>query len=421
MDELEQLDEFSALMESMEMPDHLKTALMEAFHHTYNMGSQPFIIPLEEPLPEDVQKGVDYLLNQQSANNRDHGIEFNEAKARRVLEVAAHRQPGKYRMTPENKERWDRKQKSMQTASQMMMHNSQLNVLNQDDARKAYYKAFVKRVAQIYNHFHIPFDADGYYEYICAKDNANTPEVDAANAQSVVFKTFGEMIQNPDIQKLMKSNKALDALEKKCYKFLVDLRDAREDGTESSFLSGCRTSGAIEKAPTIAKPDARLTADDQKAFDEKEALAKAMAERANMPKNLSARVGSIAEMRKHFPRLPYARLYERFANGGDPARVEQAPKPDESISNYLYRLRRGGIPMDTFLRLHIADINTAYPPEDAERALNQLRYTGYVEGAERDVAEMGIDPSLQTLAALCLVIENMREAKERHNFQFTLP
>jgi hypothetical protein len=421
MDELEQLEEFSALMESMEMPDHLKTALIEAFNYTHNAQPKQFVIPLGVPLPEDVQQGVDYLLSQQSANNSDHGLEFNEAKARRVLEVAAHREPDKYRMTPANKERWDRKQKAMKTAAQMMMHNSQLNVLNQDDARKAYYKAFVKRVYQIYNHFHIPFDADGYYEYICAKDNANTPEVDAANAQSVVFKTFGEMITNPDIKKLMKNNKALDALEKKCYKFLVDLRDARENGTESSFLSWCRISGDVQKAPTIEKPDARLTEDDQKAFEEKEAIAKAMAERAKMPKNLSARVGSIAEMRKHFPRLPYARLYERFANGGDPARVEQAPKPDESISNYLYRMKRGGVPMDTFLRMHIADINTAYPPEAAERALNQLRYTGYVEGAERDVAEMGIDPSLQTLAALCSVIEKMRAAKENFNFEFTLP
>jgi hypothetical protein len=397
MDELEQLEEFSALMESMEMPDHLKTALMEAFYHTYHVDRRPM-----------TDEEMELRLDAMEAGSKKLGMPFDRAAVKEDMK----KYPGKYRSKPIPRQPMN---------VEKDMHNSQLNVLNQDEARKAYYKAFVKRVAQIYNHFHIPFDADGYYEYICSKDNENTPEVDAANAKSVVFKTFGEMIKNPDIQKLMMNNKSLDALEKKCYKFLVDLRNAREKGNESSFLSWCRISGDVQKAPTIEKPDARLTADDQKAFDEKEAIAKAMEERANMPKNLSARVGSIAEMRQHFPRLPYARLYERFANGGDPAKVEQAPKPDESISNYLYRMKRGGVPMDTFLRMHIADINTAYPPEAAERALNQLRYTGYVEGAEREVAEMGIDPSLQKLAALCRVIEDMREAKERHNFQFTLP
>lgn len=397
MDELEQLEEFSALMESMEMPDHLKTALVEAFYHTYHVDRRPMT-------EEEMERRLDAM----EAGSKKLGMPFDRAAVKEDMK----KYPGKYRSKPIPRQPMNVEQD---------MHNSQLNVLNQDEARKAYYKAFVKRVAQIYNHFHIPFDANGYYEYICAKDNEHTPEVDAANAQSVVFKTFDEMIKNSDIQKLMQSNKPLAELEKKCYQFLIDLRNAKAKGNENSFLSWCRISGDVQKAPTIEKPDARLTADDQKAFDEKEAIAKAMAERANMPKNLSARVGSIAEMRKHFPRLPYARLYERFANGGDPARVEQAPKPDESISNYLYRMKRGGVPMDTFLRMHIADINTAYPPEAAERALSQLRYTGYVEGAERDVAEMGIDPSLQKLAALCLVIEGMREAKERHNFQFTLP
>ena len=397
MDELEQLEEFSALMESMEMPDHLKTALMEAFFHTYHVDRRPM-----------TDEEMELRLDAMEAGSKKLGMPFDRAAVKEDMK----KYPGKYRSKPIPRQPMN---------VEKDMHNSQLNALSQDEARKAYYKAFVKKVAQIYNQFHIPFDADGYYEYICATDNENTPEVDAANAKSVVFKTFGEMIKNPDIQKLMMNNKYLDALEKKCYKFLVDLRNAREKGNESSFLSWCRMSGDVQKAPTIEKPDARLTADDQKAFDEKEALANAMAERANMPKNLSARVGSIAEMRLHFPRLPYSRLYERFANGGDPAKVEQAPKPDESISNYLYRMKRGGVPMDTFLRMHIADINTAYPPEAAERALSQLRYTGYVEGAERDVAEMGIDSSLQKLAALCLVIEGMREAKERHNFQFTLP
>jgi hypothetical protein len=397
MDELEQLEEFSALMESMEMPDYLKTALMEAFFHTYHVDRRPM-----------TDEEMELRLDAMEAGSKKLGMPFDRAAVKEDMK----KYPGKYRSKPIPRQPMN---------VEKDMHNSQLNALSQDDARKAYYKAFVKKVAQIYKQFHIPFDADGYYEYICSKDNENTPEVDAANAKSVVFKTFGEMIKNPDIQKLMMNNKSLDALEKKCYKFLVDLRNAREKGNESSFLSWCRISGDVQKAPTIEKPDARLTADDQKAFDEKEAIAKAMEERANMPKNLSARVGSIAEMRQHFPRLPYARLYERFANGGDPAKVEQAPKPDESISNYLYRMKRVGMPLDTFLRMHLADINTAYPPEAAERALSQLRYTGYVEGAERDVAEMGIDSSLHKLAALCLVIEGMREAKERHNFQFTLP
>jgi hypothetical protein len=397
MDELEQLEEFSALMESMEMPDHLKTALMEAFYHTYHVDRRPMS-----------DEEMELRLDAMEAGSKKLGMPFN----RDAVKADMIKFPGKYRSKPIPRKPMD---------VERDMHNSQLNVLNQDDARKAYYKAFVKNIARIYNQFHIPFDTDGYYDYICSKDSEKTPEVDAANAQSVVFSTFNEMAKNPDIQKLLPCNSAMAELEKKCYAFLVQLRNARAKGTESSFLSWCRISGDVEKAPTLEKPDARLTADDQKAFDEKEAIAKAMAERANMPKNLSARVGSIAEMRKHFPRLPYARLYERFANGGDQAKVEQAPKPDESISNYLYRMKRGGMPLDTFLRMHIADINTAYPPEAAERALSQLRYTGYVEGAERDVAEMGIDPSLQKLAALCSVIEDMREAKERHNFQFTLP
>lgn len=397
MGELEQLEEFSALMESMEMPDHLKTALMEAFYHTYHVDRRPMT-------EEEMERRLDAM----EAGSKKLGMPFDRAAIKEDMK----KYPGKYRSKPIPRQ-------PMDVAKDM--HNSQLNVVNQDEARKAYYKAFVKRIAQIYNQFHIPFDADGYYDYICAKDSEHTPEVDAANAKSVVFNSFGEMIKNPDIQKLMRNNKSLAELEKKCYEFLVKLRNAREKGNENSFLSWCRISGDVQKAPTIEKPDARLTADDQKAFDEKEAMTKAMEERANMPKNLSARVGSIAEMRKHFPRLPYARLYERFANGGDPAKVEQAPKPDESISNYLYRMKRGGMPMDTFLRLHIDDINTAYPPDAAERALSQLKYTGFVDFAEREVANMGIDPSLQKLAALCRVIEDMREAKESHNLQFTLP
>ena len=390
MDEREQLEEFSALIESMEMPDHLKTALMEAFFHTYHVDRRPMT-------EEEMERRLDAM----EAGSKKLGMPFDRAAVKEDMK----KYPGKYRSKPIPRQPMNVEQD---------MHNSQLNVLNQDDARKAYYKAFVKRVYQIYNHFHIPFDADGYYEYICKKDNEHTPEVDAANAQSVVFNSFGEMINNSDIQKLMKSNKSLAELEKKCYKFLVDLRDAREKGTESSFLSWCRFSGDVQKAPTIEKPDARLTADDQKAFDEKEAMTKAMEERANMPKNLSARVGSIAELRQHFPRLPYSRLYERFISGAAPDKVENTPKPDESLSAFLYRINRGSIPMGNFLTRYAADISTAYGPDAASDALSKLQYTGFVDGAKKQAAELGIDQSLQPLAALCLVIESLRSFKEDH-------
>lgn len=390
MGELEQLDEFSALMESMEMPDHLKTALMEAFYHTYHVDRRPMT-------EEEIERRLDAM----EAGSKKLGMPFDRAAVKEDMK----KYPGKYRSKPIPRQ-------PMDVAKDM--HNSQLNVMNQDDARKAYYKSFIQMISRIYGNFHIPFDADGYYAYICDNDNDKTPEVDAANAQSVSFRTFGEMVKTPDIQKLMNSNSAMNNLEKTCYEFLVKLRNAREKGTESSFLSWCRASGNVKTAPTTAKPEARLSSEDQKAFDEKEAIAKMMEERANMPKNLSARVGSIAELRQHFPRLPYSRLYERFISGATPDKVENTPKPDESLSAFLYRLNRGSIPMDNFLTRYAADINTAYGPDAARDALSKLQYTGYVDGAKKQAAELGVDQSLQPLAALCIVIESLRSFKEDH-------
>lgn len=390
MGDLEQLEEFSALMESMEMPDHLKTALMEAFFHTYHVDRRPMT-------EEEMERRLDAM----EAGSKKLGMPFDRSAVKEEMK----KYPGRFRSKPIPS-------KPMNVVKDM--HNSQLNVLNQDEARKAYYNAFIKMIARIYGNFHIPFDADGYYAYICDNDNDKTPEVDAANAQSVAFRTFGEMVKNPDIQKLMNSNSAMNNLEKTCYEFLVKLRNARENGTDGSFLSWCRASGNVKTAPTTAKPEARLSAEDQKEFDEKEAMTKAMEERANMPKNLSARVGSIAELRQHFPRLPYSRLYERFISGAAPDKVENTPKPDESLSTFMYRLHRGSIPMDNFLTRYAADINTAYGPDAASDALSKLRYTGYVDGAKKQAAELGVDQSLQPLAALCLVIESLRSFKEDH-------
>ena len=147
MGELEQLEEFSALMESMEMPDHLKTALVEAFYHTYHVDRRPMT-------EEEIERRLDAM----EAGSKKLGMPFDRAAVKEDMK----KYPGKYRSKPIPRQPMD---------VEKDMHNSQLNVMNQDDARKAYYKAFVKKVAQIYNQFHIPFDADGYYEYICAKDN----------------------------------------------------------------------------------------------------------------------------------------------------------------------------------------------------------------------------------------------------------
>ena len=420
MDEREHLEEFSALIESMAMPDHLKTALLEAMYHTYNVTPAEYKIPKGTPLPKDIQDGVDYLLKQQETNNANRGIEFDALQARAGLEKRARQYPDLYRMTPENKEHWDKKQAMLEKNTGMIMRNAQLNAMSQTAARKAYYRAIVKCVDRVYRHFGIKFDAEGYLAYINDHDTDKKHWVfDTTTANNIKFDRFGDMTSNEIVKKLTGENTALREVIARCDKFMHGLVDARKAGDETSYLMNQRINGMTSEAPKVQKVVNHMTADEQKAFDAREAKEK---EQANRHNTLSANVGSIAALRQHFPRLPYASLYARFVRDADSEKVQKTPKPDESLCQFLYRIDMGNLSLGNFLNRYVDDINTAYPADAAAKALSQLQYTGYVDGAKKQAAEMGVDPSLQPLAALCIVIDSLRSFKEaRPDIKIHLP
>ena len=121
--------------------------------------------------------------------------------------------------------------------------------------------------------------------------------------------------------------------------------------------------------PEEAKPVAKLTEEDQAEFDRKEAerIAKENASKGYQP--VASRVSCIGELRNVFSRLPYYKLYQRFAQSANPAQLEMTPRPNEKFFQFLWRVDRGSTPVAAFVDHLAKDMKVAYPEMDWNRTL----------------------------------------------------
>ena len=165
MNEIEQRKEFAAILESIEMPEHLLTALMEAFTYTHH----DFVIPQDQPLPPEIEAEIKRRLAKLEQKNKAWGIPFDPVGARRQLENQARKFPQSFSMTTDDaKKGRERYEQFLDNSVGMNMRNSSINVPNPHEARNNYYKAAVDVVARTYQKYGIPFD---FLTYICMFEN----------------------------------------------------------------------------------------------------------------------------------------------------------------------------------------------------------------------------------------------------------
>jgi hypothetical protein len=401
MDYFQQVYEFMMLLESMEMPDHLRTALVETFQHTSRSNK-----PMSE---EEIQMRLDIL----EKGNKRAGLPFDRA----ATEKDMHDHPGKYSRMPIPKRPMD---------TNMMMHNSQLNMMSPAEARKKYYKAAVNLVSEIYKNYQIPFDDVGNLQYLDYFDSTGYhKEFDYSTANSVVFRSILDATENPVMMQLTRENRALRLMLSDCKNFLKGLREARAKGTSDMYIMNQQQAAADKGAPQLPKPNADLTEIDQRAFDAREAAQKAKETAYKGPSTVASRAICIGDMRKSFPKMPYAQLYEKFAKSADPEKLESAPKPGESVSQYIYRVHKGGISLGMFIKLRARDIAAAYPPNAVQSALSSIQSWGYEPSAARKADELiasgEIPETIKPVAMLCISLWSVREYAESSGQQIYLP
>lgn len=367
MNEIEQLKEFSAILESIEMPEHLSTALMEAFTFTHH----DFVIPPDQPLPPEIEAEIKRRLDKLEQKNKSWGIPFDPVDARRKLETQARKFPQSFSMTTDAaKKGRERYEQFLDNSVGMNMRNSSINVPNPHEARQNYYKAAVDVVARTYQKYGIPFDEQKNLDYVIRHDrDSDHREFDRTTAQNLSFPTFDVANTNRTLNMLKLENSALRTVLQKCYWFLVNLQKAQEEGSVGGYLMVQKMKYSTDEVPEEAKPVAKLTEEDQAEFDRKEAerIAKENASKGYQP--VASRVSCIGELRNVFNRLPYYKLYQRFAQSANQAQLAMTPRPNEKFFQFLWRVDRGSTPVAAFVDHLAKDMKAAYPDMDWNRTL----------------------------------------------------
>lgn len=367
MNELEQLNDFSAILESIEMPEHLAAALMEAFTYTHH----DFVIPPDQPLPPEIETEIKRRLAKIEQKNKAWGIPFDPVEARRKLENQARKFPQSFSMTTDAaKEGRERYEQYLDKSVGMNMRNSSISVPNPHEARNNYYKAAMDVVARTYQKYGIPFDEQKNLDYVMRHDrDSDHREFDRTTAQNLSFPTFDVANTNQILNKLKLENSALRTVLQKCYWFLVNLQKAQEEGSVGGYLMVQKMKYSTDAVPEEAKPVAKLTEEDQADFDRKEAerIAKENAPKGYQP--VASRVSCIGELRNVFSRLPYYKLYQRFAQSANPQQLEMTPRPNEKFFQFLWRVNRGSTPVGAFVDHLAKDMKAAYPEMDWNRTL----------------------------------------------------
>lgn len=367
MNEIEQLKEFSAILESIEMPEHLSTALMEAFTYTHH----DFVIPQDQPLPPEIEAEIKRRLAKLEQKNKAWGIPFDPVSARRQLENQARKFPQSFSMaTDDAKKGRERYEQFLDNSVGMNMRNSSISVPNPHEARNNYYKAAVDVVARTYQKYGIPFDEQKNLDYVMRHDrDSDHREFDRTTAQNLSFPTFDVANTNRTLNMLKLENSALRTVLQKCYWFLVNLQKAQEEGSVGGYLMIQKMKYSSDAVPEEAKPVAKLTEEDQAEFDRKEAERIAKENASKGYQAVASKVSCIGELRNVFHRLPYDKLYQRFAKSANQAQLAMTPRPNEKFFQFLWRVDRGSTPVAAFVDHLAKDMKVAYPEMDWNRTL----------------------------------------------------
>lgn len=361
MDELEQIIEFRSMLEAWEMPSHLKTAIMEAFefHHgnIYNQLPKVILKKIEnyvDQLPDDIKADVDALpvdllmsitqlplgaweeikrrVDQQESTTRAMNMEFNRPDAVASIVKAALRNPMKYNKTPEQAEAARKRDAFHLATIGQQMRDSGLDTMSASQARKKYYQAAVDIVSRIFSKYGIPFDADGYLKEMYLDDRqAINCTISRSGAANLKFNSFREANENKSLNSLKIVNNTLHKVMQACYWLLKGLSEAEYYDMVDRYLEDqrMRLSYLAEAPHQDVKPKvARLTDEDQEAYDRQQ-----------------------------------AKLKEQPS-------LALTPKPDESIADYFDRIDQDHIPADVFTSIVANNVKTAYPNIDINQVLN---------------------------------------------------
>lgn len=377
MDELEQIIEFRSMLEAWEMPSHLKTAIMEAFnfHHGSNNFHNEFKIPLDQPLPEDIQNAITQKMAEQEAENKKLGIQFNPTEARRRLGLQARKHPERFRLTPEQAEAARKRAAFNKATLGQQMRDSGLDTMPASQARKKYYQAAVDIVSRIFSKYGIPFDAEGYLKEMYLDDRqAINCKIYRAGAENIKFNNFREANENNSLKSLKIVNNTLHKVMQACDRLLKGLSEAEYYDMVDRYLEDqrMRLSYLAEAPHQEVKPKvARLTDEDQEAYDRQQAKIKEQQSLADVSHKAAYKASSIADLRNgKFSAMPYAALYKKFAECATADKLALTPKPDESIADYFDRIDQGNIPADVFTSIVANNVKTAYPNIDINQVLN---------------------------------------------------
>ncbi len=404
MDELAQIIEFRAMLEAWDMPSHLKTAIMEAFefHHGNIYQQLPkmirnkienYVDHLPDNLKADVESlPVELLMNitqlplgaweeikrrvdQQESTTMAMNMKFKRPGAVAYMVKDALRNPMKYNKTPEQAEAARKRAAFHQATIGQQMRDSGIETMPASQARKKYYQAAVDIVSRIFSKYDIPFDADGYLKEMYLDDRqAINCTISRAAAANLKFNSFREANENKSLNSLKIVNNTLHKVMQACYWLLKGLSEADYYDMRDRYLDDQRVKlSYLAEAPhqEIKPKAARLTDEDQDAYDRQQAKIKEQENRADVAHKVAAQVSSIAELRRdHFTGLPYPALYKKFAECASPDKVALAPKPDESIADYFGRIEQGNNPADVFTSIVANNIKTAYPNLDINQVLN---------------------------------------------------
>lgn len=314
MDELQLQYDFLSLLESMEMDDHVRTAIVEAFHMTHWLDNTPL---------SDEEVGI--VLDRLEQNNKRAGVPFDREWTIRDI----NKRPGKYRATLKASRPMDMK---------LAMANSMRDTLSPRDARQAYYNAVVDAVKKMYkDNGDIPFDDIGYRKMIKRVDFAKThKDFNRANAQRIRFSDMNEVMSDPVVRQLKIENYVFAQMLREAYSFLEGLEKAKADGTEGLYITKMRIKRQNLNAPEIEDKtnvtglvgeDAEKFADEELAKDTQKAMS------LNKPKYKEA--SSIKKLAEMYPGVPYKDLYDRYIITATPKEVERLPKPNDTIKSYL--------------------------------------------------------------------------------------
>ena len=331
------------------MPEHLRSALMEAYEQAHELN--------RTPLTKDEKNS---LLDRFERNNRINGIPFNRAATEKDMD--AH--PWKYRKFVNRRPA---------PISQLKNNN---NILNPTaaDARNKIYDAALDAVRRFYAQYHIPFNAAAQFKYIQHVDKTinHTPFDRGFAMGSLKFNTFRDANTNPIVRQLSDENMAFRQVMVDAHKFAKELENCGDDEREKeAVVMYERMKQMNETAPEIQRPKAKLVGSDAEEYERKQATEKLASQMAATKEKNDP--SDVAELHAKMPNLPYSELYERISSSASPEALETLPKPGENFVNAMYRIdRNDSLDMPFMRKLHqVVDI--AYPGIDLESELKKLQ------------------------------------------------